>query len=123
MAWREDAHINKLRVGEKGLITTGGTDELTKSGRVGKRASAVVLNNSSAVVAATMNPLNHPGMFYLTSKVGTQSHTLTLTTGTFDGTNNEATIDAATEGLLVHFDADGNGTLILNVGTVALAAV
>lgn len=123
MSWREDAHINKLRVGEKGKVTTGGVDELTATGVVGKRAASVVLNHASVVVAATMDALDHPGTFYLTSKTGTTAHTLTLTNGTFDGTNNEATINAATEGLLVHFDEAGVGTLILNVGLVALAAV
>ena len=54
MAWREDAHINKLRVGEKGLIATGGVDELVKTGVVGKRAASVVLNHASVIVAATM---------------------------------------------------------------------
>ena len=121
MSWREDAHINKLRVGEKGLIATGGVDRLTKTGVVGRRAASIILDHASVIVAATMDARDHPGLFYLTSAQGTTAHTLTLTTGTFDGTNNVATINAATEGLLVHFDEDGVGTLVLNVGGVALS--
>lgn len=121
MSWREDAHINKLRVGELGKIATGGVCELTASGAVGKRASSLVLNNNTGVVAATMKATDHPGLFYLTSKVGTQAHTVTLENGTWNGTATVATINAETEGLLVHFDEDGNGTLILNVGAVVLS--
>jgi hypothetical protein len=121
MAWREDAHINKLRVGEKGLIATGGEDELTVTGAVGKRCQSLVLNHATVVVAATMDALDHPGLFYVTSKTSTTAHTLTLSNGTFNGTNNVATLDAATEGLLVHFDKAGVGTVILNVGSVALS--
>lgn len=118
---REDGHVNKLRVGEKGLVTTGGVDRLTKTGVVGKRAASLILDHASVVVAATMDARNHPGTFYLTSAQGTVAHTLTLSYGTFNGTNNVATIDAAIEGLLVHFDENGVGTLVLNVGGVALS--
>ncbi len=121
MARYEELHVTKPRAGEQGKVATGGTDEMTASREVGKWAANLVLNNNSGVVAATMKATDHPGLFYLTSKVGTQSHTVTLTDGTWNGTATVATINAATEGLLVHFADDGTGTVVLNVGTVALS--
>jgi len=49
------------------------------------------------------------------------AHTLTLTAGTFDGTNNVATLNAPGEALAVFVDGDGNGTILENTGAVALS--
>lgn len=124
MAWRENLHVTKMRVGEKGLPLCGGVQELVASGAVGKYVQVVELNHASVVVAATIaDAANHPGLFCVVnnSASGTAAHTLTLTSGTFDGTNNVATLNAPAEALLVAFDADGNGRIIANVGAVALS--
>ena len=85
----------------------------------------VELNHATVAVAATVaDTLNHPGIFVVknTSASGTAAHTCVLTSGTFDGTNATATLDAPNECLVVHFDSAGNGTIVENVGAVALSA-
>ena len=52
---------------------------------------------------------------------GTTAHTVTLSAGTFDGTNNIATLNAPGETLHVWFDSAGAGTIIANVGSVGLS--
>ena len=98
--------------------------ELTVTGAVTAGVQSVELNHASVVVAATIaDASNHQGLFMVkdTSASGTAAHTLTLTSGTFDGTNNVATLNAPNEALLVYFDSAGNGTIVENVGSVALA--
>jgi len=97
---------------------------LTASGAVTAGVQCVELNHASVVVAATIaSAVNHPGLFVVkdTSATGTAAHTLTLTAGTFNGTNNVATLNALNECLVVYFDSAGNGTIIENVGAVALS--
>jgi len=100
--------------------------ELTASGAVTPGVQSVELNHASTAVAATIaDAANHQGLFIVkdTSASGTAAHTLTLTSGTFDGTNNKATLNAPKEALVVYFDSAGNGTIVENVGSVALASV
>lgn len=52
---------------------------------------------------------------------GTAAHTLTLTGGTWNGTNTVATLDAPAKFLCVWFDSAGAGTVIVNVGSVGLS--
>lgn len=99
--------------------------ELTASGTVTAGVQSVELNHISVLVAATIaTSVAHQGLFIVknTSASGTDGHTLTLTAGTFDGTNDIATLNAGKECLVVYFDSAGNGTIIENVGTVALSA-
>lgn len=82
------------------------------------------LSHGSTAIAATIaSAVNHQGLFIVrnTSASGTESHTLTLTVGTFNGTNNIATLDAPNEYLIVYFDRDGLGKVLKNVGSVALS--
>jgi hypothetical protein len=58
-----------------------------------------------------------------TSASGTAAHTVTLSAGTFDGTNNKATLNAPAESLTVWFDSGGTGCIILNAGSVSLSSV
>ena len=100
------------------------SQELTVSGAVQPGASSVELNHASVIIAATIaTSLAHQGLFVVkdTSATGTAAHTLTLTAGTFNGTNNVATLNALNECLVVWFDSAGNGTIVENVGTVALS--
>ena len=55
------------------------------------------------------------------SASGTAAHKVTITTGTLDGTSKVATLDAPKECLVVFVDSAGNGTIVVNVGTVGLA--
>ena len=97
---------------------------LTASGAVVAGVKSVELNHATVVVAATIADAKaHQGLFVVkdTSASGTAAHTLTLTIGTFNGTNNVATLNAPNEALVVWFDSSGNGTIVENVGTVALS--
>lgn len=98
--------------------------ELTASGAVSAGVGSVELSHASVVVAATIaDSTNHTGLFIVknTSASGTEAHTLTLTSGTWDGSNTIATLNAPNEALVVYFDSAGNGTIIENVGSVALS--
>lgn len=100
------------------------TQELTASGAVTAGKQSVELNHATVVIAATIaDAVNHQGLFIAkdTSATGTAAHTLTLTAGTFNGTNNVATFNARDECLVVYFDSTGRGTIIVNVGGVALS--
>ena len=100
------------------------SQELTVSGAVNPGVSSVELNHATVVVAATIaDSKAHQGLFVVkdTSASGTAAHTLTLTAGTFDGTNSVATLNAPNEALVVWFDSSGDGTIVENVGTVALS--
>jgi hypothetical protein len=100
--------------------------ELTVTGAVTAGVQSVELNHATVIVAATIaDSLNHQGLLVVkdTSASGTAAHTLTLTSGTFDGTNNTATLNAPNECLIVYIDSAGDGTIVENVGTVALSSV
>jgi hypothetical protein len=102
------------------------TQELTVSGAVTAGVQSVELNHTSAAIAATIaTAVNHQGFFIAkatTEPAGAQDHTLTLTVGTFDGTNDIATFADINDALAVYFDSAGNGTILENVGSVALSA-
>ena len=98
--------------------------ELTATGAVTAGVQSVELNHATVAVAATIaDAANHQGLFVVkdTSATGNAAHTLTLTAGTFNGTNHVATLNAKNECLVVYFDSAGNGTIVENVGTVALS--
>ena len=98
--------------------------ELTATGAVTAGVQSVELNHATVVAAATIaDASTHQGLFIVknTSASGTAAHTLTLTSGTFNGTNNVATLNAPNEALVVYFDSAGDGTIIENIGTVALS--
>jgi len=109
-----------------GAATPGQVQELTATATVDPGVKMLRLNHASTIIAATIaDAKEHAGLFIVgdTSASGTAAHTLTLTVGTFDGTNNKATLNAPAELLMVYFDEDGKGTIVLNSGSVALAAV
>lgn len=97
---------------------------LTASGAITAGVQSVELDHASVAVVTTIaNAANHAGLFVVkdTSATGTAAHTLTLTAGTFNGTNNVATLNARDECLVVYFDSTGRGTIVVNVGAVALS--
>ena len=114
-----NAIIEALTFFEGQTITTAGAQAVTA------KKSSVLLNNATATIAATIaDAANHAGLF--TVKAGLepavgQDHTLTLTAGTFDGTNNVATFADKDDSLTVVFDHTGNGTIINNTGSVVLS--
>jgi hypothetical protein len=98
--------------------------ELTASGAVTPGVNSVELNHISAAIEATIADLAaHPGLFVVknTSASGSAAHTVTLTAGTWNGTNDVITLDAGKECIAFWVDSDGNGTVLENVGTVGLS--
>jgi len=99
-------------------------EELTATASVTGGVQSIELNHPSVIVAATIaNTSTHEGILIVknTSASGTAAHTLTLTVGTFDGTNNVATLNAPDEALIVYLDSAGDGTIMENVGGVVLS--
>jgi hypothetical protein len=96
--------------------------ELTATAVIPATARHVELNHASVVIAATYTVIPNTIMIIKdTSATGTAAHTVTLTGGTFNGTNTIATLNARDEFLMVHFDSAGRGQIIVNVGSVALS--
>ncbi len=97
---------------------------LLVSGAVSAGVQSLELDHDSVIIAATVaTSIGHPGLFVMkdTSDAGTAAHTVTLTVGTFDGTNTIATFNAPGESLAVYFDSEGDGFIMENVGGVVLS--
>lgn len=98
---------------------------LTTSGAITAGMQMVTLDHTTVAIAATIANANaHQGLFVVkaTTEPGAgQDHTVTLTAGTWNGTNNVATFADINDALVVYFDASGNGTIVANVGSVALS--
>jgi len=83
---------------------------------------SVEISNSTTTTMTIADAINHQGIFIVKqTSSGTNGHTLTLTSGTFDGTNNVATFNAVNEALIVYFDSAGDGTIVENVGSVVIS--
>lgn len=96
--------------------------ELTASGAVPATVRVLELNHISSAIAATYTVVPNTLLIVKdTSASGTAAHTLTLTGGTFNGTNTIATLNARDEFLMVWFDSAGRGQVVANVGSVALS--
>lgn len=112
------------------LIVDGGTDmlgdgaqQLTATGAVLASTRYLALNHATVVIAATMVATDHKGLVIIgdTSASGTAAHTVTLTGGTWNGTATVITLNAPGETIGVFFDDAGVGTVIFNIGAVALS--
>ena len=105
-------------------VSASQTQELTASGVVTPGIDILEVNHATVVVAATVASMAaHAGLFIVkdTSASGTVAHTVTITTGTWDGTNKIATLNAPGEQLIVFVDNAGNGIIVQNTGAVALS--
>jgi hypothetical protein len=120
-----DDNVYNLNANDVQRISQDGTfQELLVSGAINPFVDTVELNHISVVIAATLNLAlvrNRTMVFKNTSASGTAAHTVTLTGGTFNGTNTIATLNARDEMLVVHFDSAGRGNIIVNIGAVALS--
>lgn len=114
----------KAYVDNKSSDIRSNVQELTVSGAVTPGVNAIELNHATVVVAATIADLaDHPGFLVIkdTSASGTAAHTVTAAAGTFDGTNDVLTLNAPKECIVLWIDSAGNGTIVENVGAVALS--
>ena len=122
-----DTHViangGKQEIESGGLLKITGV-EMTVSGNVAAGVPAIELNHATVVVAVVIPDLaDHAGLLIIknTSASGTAAHTVTATAGTFDGTNNVVTLNALNECIAIWVDSAGNGTILENVGTVAIS--
>lgn len=97
---------------------------LTASAAVPAGTTVIELNHATVAIAATIADFkNHIGLLAVvnTSASGTAAHTVTIGTGTWNGTNTVATLNAPGKALLIHVDQYGVGTVVLNSGTVTFS--
>lgn len=100
----------------------GSVQSMTVSGAVSSETNVIELNHATVVIAATYTVVPNKVLIIKdTSASGTAAHTVTLTGGTYNGTNTVATLNARDELLMVHFDSAGRGQVLANVGAVVLS--
>jgi len=98
-------------------------EEHIASGAVTPGVNSIELNHASVAIEVTIATLvAHEGILHIKNTgTGTESHTVTATVGTFDGSNNVVTLNAHDECIVLWIDSAGNGTILENVGTVGLS--
>lgn len=124
MSRYENLSVNKLTVAGgtvvKPLIITG-TGTSTKKLTPG--VMSVEFAGTGIVTMSIPDATKHCGIFSMkcTVEPDTTGHVVTLTTGTWNGTNKVATFADILDAVIVHFDSAGNGQVILNTGSVAFS--
>lgn len=98
----------------------------TASGAAVPTGGDIVIEVDHATVAAAVTLQVVPNTRLIiknNSASGTAGHTVTLSGGTYNGTNTIATLAVAANNqqLEVYFDSKGNGQVVSNAGTVALS--
>ncbi len=96
--------------------------DMLASGAINEYAELVRLNSTTPLIAATI-AAPRPGRFLVITQIdgGIAGHTVTLTAGTFDGTNDVATFDAAGETLVLYGVSETRFMIVENIGTVAFS--
>lgn len=98
---------------------------LTVSGAVTAGKKEILLDHTSVAIAATIaDTSSHRGGLLvkaITEPGAGQDHTVTITTGTWNGTNKVATFSDINDAIYVIFDSAGNGSVIGNVGSVSFS--
>lgn len=105
-------------------VTTGlfRATALTVSGAIASTASFVTLNSTTPAIAATI-AAPAAGRFLVITQIdsGTAGHTVTLTAGTYDGTNTIATFNALGETLVLFGVTATRFVIVQNIGSVGLS--
>jgi len=84
----------------------------------------IQLSSTSVVAISAMSGADYARQIVSvknTSASGTAAHTVTLTGGTWNGSATVVTLNAPDECIVVMFDSAGDGTILVNVGSVALS--
>lgn len=84
----------------------------------------IQLSSTSVIAISAINGADYAGEIVSvkdTSASGTAAHTVTLAGGTWNGTATVVTLNAPDECIVVMFDSAGDGTVLANVGSVALS--
>lgn len=123
--FKNNVHITgNLQVdGSVDAAEAGAAQLLTATAAVAAPTRYLSLSHATVVIAATMVATDHRGLFIVgnTSASGTAAHTVTLTGGTWNGTATIITLNAPGETIGVFFDESGVGTVLFNIGAVALS--
>jgi hypothetical protein len=102
-----------------------GTYTVTTPAAIPATVRVIELNHATDVIAKTIADLSvYAGKFVIVkdiSATGTAAHTVTITTGTWNGTNKVVTLNANNECIVVFVDSAGNGTVVLNLGSVGVS--
>jgi len=95
----------------------------TTAGAIAEAANVVDINNVSKLAMTITMP--RPGRILVITQIdaGTAGHTVTLAQGTFDGTNNTATLNAQYEALVLLGISTSRFLILKNYGSVGLSAV
>lgn len=95
---------------------------LTASGAIDANAHFVTLSSTTPKIEATI-AAPAPGRFLVITQLdgGTAGHTVTLTAGTWDGSNDIATFNAAGETLVVYGVTATRFVIVENIGAVGLS--
>ena len=108
----------------EGIIVESPTQTLTVAGvnAVAEATKLLYLNNASETITATIaDASKHEGFFFVES-ANAQAHTVTLTSGTWNPNGDTiATFANISDSILVAFDSSGNGTVLVNKGTVGIS--
>jgi len=95
---------------------------ITVTGAITAGVQSIELNHTVAIAATIASLVNHPGIVHVKAIMEpATTHTVTITTGTWDGTNKIATFTDINDTLVVYVDSAGNGTILENVGAVGLS--
>lgn len=113
--------INKRAKGLRGLNFGVSQTISASTGTVKANDSFVELDGSSNTVAATLAAPTKGQWLVVTCSDGSNNCTLTLTAGTFDGTNNIATFNATSETLVLFGLSATRFVIVENIGSVALS--
>ena len=96
----------------------------TATGAINESDSVVDINHATVIAAMTIANIEPGRMLVITAiATGTTAHTVTLTTGTFDGTNNTATFNAQFEALVLMAISQTRFLILKNYGSVGLSSV
>jgi len=105
-----------------GPVREQAIERIKETGAITAGIQVVELTAEATTAAAISTAVAHKGRFAILATVQpTSTHTVTITTGSWDGTNQIATFADKGDMLVVDFDADGKGTVFQNIGAVALS--
>ena len=96
--------------------------EYTADGAIDSKDTYVELNSSGTAIAMTI-AVPEAGRFLVITQTdaGTDGHTVTLTEGTYDGTNDIATFNAQNETLVLFGISATRFVIVENIGSVGLS--
>lgn len=88
----------------------------------GRSASFIHLNHASTKIELTIDAPKVGWLLVIAQKdAGTEAHTVTLTSGTWDGSNTILTLNAANEAVVVLGVSATRFVIVENIGSVALS--